>query len=89
MLNQVLEYRRFVQTFRTEKERRDKLVALAAKVRCLDSAEDRMRAILSAYARGDDILDPDLFERADIVRFAEENRIQNDPKVLEFINKAR
>ena len=89
MYNQVLEYRRFVQKFRTEKQKSDKLKALADKVRMVGSLDDKVKAILAAYRAGEDILDPDLFDRDDIIRFAEDNNIQHDPKVLEFINKAR
>lgn len=89
MFNQVLEYRRFVQTFRSEAEKRDKLLALAAKIKGDDPITKRAEAILGAYLRGEDILDPELFDREDIVIFAKENQIQDDPQVVSFIEKAK
>lgn len=89
MYSQVLEYRKFVQTFRDAKQRRSKLLALASKIKTDDPVMKRVEAILEAYRRGDDILDPDLFDREDIIAFAEKHGIQNDPQVVAFIEMAK
>lgn len=89
MYKQVLQYRRFVQTFRSEVEKRNKLRSIAERMRGDGAVEAKMRAILEAFRRGDDILDPEFFDREDIVAFAEQNGVQNDPLVVEFIGRAK
>lgn len=89
MYSQVLEYRKFVQTFRDAKQRRSKLLALASKIKTDDPVMMRVEAILEAYRKGDDILDPELFDREDIIDFAEKHGIQNDPQVAAFIEMAK
>ena len=92
-----LEYRRFVQRGRTAEEKRAKLTALALtwlkKRDCIfpkdTPIEVVVRDIEDSYERGLDILDPDLFPREDIIRFAEENGVAGDPMVIDFINRSR
>ena len=93
MFNPALEYRKFIQRERTDEEKRQKLATLAFKVRAAKKDERPITAIIAvimdAYIHGYDILDPEFFEREDIVAFAEENGIQNDPQVVEFVNRAQ
>lgn len=93
MFDPALEYRKYVQRRHTDEEKRQKLANLASKVRTTKKDERPLTAIMEvimdAYRHGDDILDPEFFEREDIVYFAEENGIQDDPMVVEFINRAQ
>ena len=83
MIIPALEYRRFMQRPRTVAERQHKLAKLAERAKTTQSG------ILASYAKGDDILDPDIFTREDIIAFAKEERIENDPLVQEFIKRSR
>ena len=87
MLNQVLAYRRFVQGFRSERDRQNKLLELAGRM--TGPIEENARAIYEAYCRGDDILDPDLFDREDILAFARKNGLLGDQQVLAAIEQAK
>ena len=93
MFDPALEYRKYVQRKHTDEEKRQKLANLASKVRTTKKDTRPLTAImaviLESYTHGDDILDPELFEREDIVSFALENGIQDDPMVVEFINRAQ
>lgn len=87
-----LEYRKFVQRNRTDQEREKKLADLAFKVK-VSKKDNRpataiMREIMDSYLHGYDILDPEFFEKEDIISFAEQNGIQKDPQVIDFINRA-
>lgn len=93
MFDPALEYRKYVQRDRSEEEKRQKLANLASKTRTAKK-DDRpltviMRMIMDSYIHGNDILDPEFFEREDIVQFAKENGIQDDPQVREFIRRAQ
>lgn len=79
----VLEYRIYIQKARTEAQKKAKLSKLAEK------AHTSITRILKEYAAGEDIMDPEIFEREDIIAFAEAYGIQNDPQVIRFINRAR
>ena len=93
MFDPALEYRKFVQRARSDEEKQNKLASLAIKVRLMKKDIRPVQAIVSvileSYTHGDDILDPELFEREDIQSFAAENGIQDDPLVVEFINRAQ
>ena len=88
-----LEYRKFVQQPRTSDEKTKKLTDLAFKEKARTksnlSYQEIMKTILEDYRVGVDILDPDVFPREDIAEFAKENKITNDPLVIEFIKKAK
>ena len=92
----VLEYRRFTQVYRSEEEKAMKLNALAGTTRMHRELligklpkEKIIAAILDGYRRGEDILDPNFFDRQDIVDFATENGLLNDPQVLAAITAAK
>ena len=83
MIIPALEYRRFVQKPRTAKEKEAKLKSIASRTKV------SVPEILTSYEKGDDILDPDLFPKEDIIEFAKEEKIENDPLVLAFIQRSR
>lgn len=87
MFRLVLEYRRFVQSVRSERERQSKLLELAGRLK--GSLAENAEAIRAAYLAGEDILDPDLFEREDIVSFAKKHGILHDPQVVVAIESAQ
>ena len=82
MIIPALEYRRFLQKPRTPAERKAKLAALVIRTKLTEEQ------ILASYENGDDILDPDIFPKEDIETFAKEERIEKDPMVLAFIERA-
>ena len=82
MIIPALEYRRFLQRPRTPAERKAKLASLVVKAKVTEEQ------IIASYERGDDILDPDIFPKEDIETFAKEERIEKDPMVLAFIERA-
>lgn len=83
LFDPVLEYRRFIQSERTEEERAAKLSALAEK------GGTTADSILYEFFRGDDILDPAICDRESIEAFAKRFRVQKDPQVLAAIALAR
>ena len=72
-----LEYRKYNQQQRTEAERQRFLTDLAFKAKAVSKDPRGWREIaaeiVADYEAGVDILDPELFEREDIVAFAEAN----------------
>lgn len=44
--------------------------------------------IEDSYNKGTDLLDPEMFWKEDLIAFAEENKITNDPMMKDFINRA-
>lgn len=79
----VLEYRKYIQKDRTQSQKQNRLAKLALK------AQVTVKYILTGYAEGLDILDPEIFEKEAIIEFAEANGIQNDPQVKRAINAAK
>ena len=84
-----LEYRKYNQQQRTEAERQRFLTDLAFKAKAVSKDPRGWREIaaeiVADYEAGVDILDPELFEREDIVAFAEANGVSGDPLVRRFI----
>lgn len=88
-----LEYRKYLQKARSGDEKQTKLIALALKEKKLSRSNAPyqffVKEIVRAFNAGEDILDPEIFPREEIVRFARENKIENDQKVQEFIELAQ
>lgn len=77
-----LALRRYLQKDRTEGQIQKKLSSIARRAR------RGVEEILRSYERGEDILDPEIFPREDIIEFATTNKIINDPMVISAINAA-
>lgn len=88
-----LEYRKYVQRPRTNDEKNKKLISLALREKKLSRSkapyQEFAKEIARAFNVGEDILDPEIFPREAIIEFARENKIENDRKVQEFIEKAQ
>ena len=84
-----LEYRKFMQKRRTETEQERFITDLAFKAKAASKDPRGWREIaaeiLDDYEAGVDILDPEFFEREDIVEFAAKNGVADDPLVKRFI----
>ena len=93
MFNPALEFRKYIQRPRTAQERDQKLIKLALKEKKLSKSnspyQEIVREIARAYNAGEDILDPDIFPKEEIMEFAKENNIENDRTVLRFIERAQ
>lgn len=93
MFNPALEYRKYIQKPRTATEKDQKLIKLALRFKELTKSVRPYQEIIYEIARdfkaGNDLLDPEIFEREDIEAFAKENKISNDPMVLQFIERAK
>ena len=93
MFNPALEYRKYIQKPRTAEEKDKKLIKLALKFKALTKScrpyQEIIYGIERDFKAGNDLLDPEIFEREDLVAFAEENKIINDPIMLRFIERAK
>jgi hypothetical protein len=78
-----LAYRQFVQRDRTPEQKKLRLAKIAARAGMTEEE------VLSDYERGTDILDPEAFWKEDILQFARENNISDDPLVLAFLSRAK
>lgn len=83
LFDPVLEYRRYIQSERTDDDKKEKLRALAEK------GNTTPDSILYEFFRGDDLLDPAICDRESIEAFAKKFRIEKDPQVLAVIAIAR
>ena len=79
----ILEYRIYIQTPRTKEAIAKKLDTLAKRGRTTP------KSILRGYAEGVDILDPELFDREDLIGFAEGFGLMNDLQMKRAISKAQ
>lgn len=77
-----LALRKYLQRDRTEGQVEKKLASIARRARV------GVVEVLKSYERGEDILDPMIFPREDIIEFAKANKIINDPMVISAINAA-
>ena len=77
-----LAFRRYIQKKRSESQISKKLDSVARRARTSPIS------VLKSYERGEDILDPSIFPREDIIEFAKTNNIINDPMVIAAINAA-
>lgn len=91
-----LEYRKFNQVARTPEQKMKKLAQLAKRVRkhpeltiCFLPTRDIIAAILDGYHKGEDLLDPELFDKEDIIEFATSNGLMDDPQVQATIQAAK
>ena len=88
-----LEYRKYIQKPRTAEEKDKKLITLALKQKKLTKSvrpyQEIIHEIVRDFKEGIDILDPEIFEREDIVEFAKENNILEDSMVQKFIERAK
>ena len=92
-----LELSKFCQVPRTDAERREKAAELArvwlTKRDCIfpktTPIEGVQEDIINTFLSGQDILDPDLFWKEDIIQFAEDNGVASDPQVKNIINQSR
>lgn len=87
-----LEYRKYIQRPRSAEEKNKKLINLALKTKKVTRSnlpyQDIVREIARAFNAGEDILNPEIFPKEAIAQFAKENKIENDPMVEKFIEKA-